>query len=156
VTVAASILRGPREDGSHPRAHTGPSEVLCRLGDAKRPPEGSGEKTLPPLERHLVAHSDSFWHLFVGTEGRPHELLSVPDSEVLSVCTLGEGQPDEENRRMIAAPTDRTPEVESPTPDTRESPLQAQEEEPGSTPTEPRPRSETAASQRAWWRIFGS
>jgi hypothetical protein len=94
---------------------------------AKRPPEGSGQRTLPPLEGHLVAHSDGFWHLFVGTEEQ-HELLSVPDSEALSVYTLGELQtttmaetapeehekPDEENRRVIAAPTSRNPEIEAP------------------------------------------
>ena len=55
-----------------------------------------------------------------------------------------------ELRRIIAALTQRIPEIEAPA-EARESPLRAEESEPSPTPTEARPTPETAAS-RPWWR----
>jgi hypothetical protein len=53
------------------------------------------------IEGHLVAHSDGFWHHFVGAEGQQHELQAIPDSEVLAVRMLGDVEtlmPEEERK----------------------------------------------------------
>jgi len=96
----------------------------------------------------------------VRTEPQPdtsREVVEVLQAQVedLKARLDRETEANRENRRIIAALTARIPELEAPSQEPREAPLRAQEEEPSSTPTEPRPGPETA-SQRPWWRrIFG-
>ena len=68
-----------------------------------------------------------------------------------------------ENRRIIAALTQRIPELEAPaSPEPRDVDLSATEEVPTSSPTKkPRPRpeagAETLPEPRSWWRrVFGA
>jgi hypothetical protein len=66
------------------------SPPLPRAKIIQNTPEGRGGSIeSSSIEGQLVAHSDGFWHIFVGAEGQ-HELQSIPDSKVLAVCMLGD------------------------------------------------------------------
>jgi excisionase family DNA binding protein len=67
-----------------------------------------------------------------------------------------ETEANREHRRLLAAALERIPEIEAPSSaEPREGDLHAEAEEPSSTPTEPRPTPEEAATRPWWRRIFG-
>jgi MFS family permease len=82
-------------------AATRVSPPLPRVQITKHPPEGRREVIPPPLQGHLVSHSDGFWHLFDVNNA----LLSIPDDQVLAVRIMEDAQPPPVEEE---APTEET------------------------------------------------
>jgi hypothetical protein len=90
-------------------------------------------------------------------EGSQAELVEVLREQVedLRARLDRETEANRENRRIIAGLIERAPELESPAGGPRDPSLRQQEEEPSSTPTEPRPGTEPPSSRPWWRRMFG-